>query len=80
MTSTHKIRIGRRSLDVQIASFDRHHRSITWRIEYEREFNEHGRLICCGFFEPRLEKIVREDGALIEAALWEIIDRKESEQ
>lgn len=80
MTSTHKIRIGRRSLDVQIASFDRHHRTMSWRIEYEREFNEHGRLICCGFHEPRLDKITRDDGALIEAALWEIIDREGIEQ
>lgn len=77
MATTQTIEIGRRSLDIEIQSVDLAKRSITWRIDYEREYNEHGRLICCGLHDPRLEKIIRDDGALIEAALWEIIGRKE---
>jgi len=76
MATTQTIEIGRRSLDIEIQSVDLAKRSITWRIDYEREYNEHGRLICCGFHEPRLEKITRDDGVLIEAALWDIIDRE----
>lgn len=80
MTTIHEIKIGRRSLDIELTSFDRHHQTLKWRIDYEREYNEHGKLICCGFYEPRLAKIIQDDGALIEAALWEIIDRKEQVQ
>lgn len=80
MTSIAQIKIGSRVLDIEITSYDREHRTINWRLTYEQEFNEHGRLICCGCYEQRLEKITREEGAIIEAALWEIIDRKEQVQ
>lgn len=80
MATTHEIAYGLRSLDVEVLAFDRTTRTISWRLEYEREFNEHHRLIACGCYEKTLAKITMDDGAIIEAALWEIIDKKEQHQ
>lgn len=80
MTSIAQIKIGSRVLDVEITSHDREHRTINWRLTYESLYNEKGKLIGCGSYQPTLDQITREDGLLIEAALWEIIDRKEQDQ